>query len=548
MAKILLVEDDNNLREIYEARLQAEGYDIVAARDGEEALTVAMKERPDLIISDVMMPKISGFDMLDIIRSTEETKDVKVIMMTALSQAEDKARADKLGADRYLVKSQVTLEDVAKVAREVLNGSNSPAPKPTDASHTSASSSNQPVAAPTQQPVQSTPPPAPAASPTTVAAAPTTVPSPTPVAAPATPSNDTATTQQATQTSIQETSPAMAAVSSTPTTDDVQQMSQTSDQEQADITAQIDNFIDSTKPAPPPVEDAKTSPQQNSAGQPDQTQTVQSPVEIHQPPTDETTSDGTQPQRTATGKKVIQPLNDPTTSKGPDLDKLLEKEAEKDQMAAIAQDIATKTNSAVSEPVVNEESAGEALRQAAENKDQTADTDNSPEEQHAPEVAISEDGNLHLASSPDSNESTDQPDDTSEQPTGAMNFEESTVSTPPTDQKSATEVSQESDDSVLTKAAEQLTQATQSAAQPTANQQQPTATTQTQTTPQLQEQPNIPHTNGTSIDGVSTPTATTPTVPTAQQQVNQQPQPQQQVQQQTQKQPTSGVDPDDIAL
>ncbi|MBP6962001.1 response regulator, partial [Candidatus Saccharibacteria bacterium] len=112
MAKILLVEDDNNLREIYEARLMAEGYDIVSARDGEEALSVAIKEKPDLVISDVMMPKISGFDMLDILRTTEETKNVKVIMMTALSQAEDKARAEKLGADRYLVKSQVTLEDV----------------------------------------------------------------------------------------------------------------------------------------------------------------------------------------------------------------------------------------------------------------------------------------------------------------------------------------------------------------------------------------------------------------------------------------------------
>lgn len=128
MAKILLVEDDNNLREIYEARLQAEGYDIVSARDGEEALTVAMKEKPDLIISDVMMPKISGFDMLDILRTTEETKNVKIIMMTALSQAEDKERAEKLGADRYLVKSQVTLEDVAKVAREVLEGTS---PEPT---------------------------------------------------------------------------------------------------------------------------------------------------------------------------------------------------------------------------------------------------------------------------------------------------------------------------------------------------------------------------------------------------------------------------------
>ena len=120
MAKIMLVEDDNNLREIYGARLLAEGYEIVSAKDGEEALAIAVKEKPDLIISDIMMPKISGFDMLDILRSTPETKETKVIMMTALSQAEDKERAGKLGADRYLVKSQVTLEDVAKAAAEVL--------------------------------------------------------------------------------------------------------------------------------------------------------------------------------------------------------------------------------------------------------------------------------------------------------------------------------------------------------------------------------------------------------------------------------------------
>ena len=133
MPKIMLVEDDNNLREIYEARLLAEGYEIVSAKDGEEALAMAVKEKPDLIISDVMMPKISGFDMLDILRSTPETRNTKVIMMTALSQSEDKARATKLGADRYLVKSQVTLEDVAKVAREVLSEEESPtAPVTTD--------------------------------------------------------------------------------------------------------------------------------------------------------------------------------------------------------------------------------------------------------------------------------------------------------------------------------------------------------------------------------------------------------------------------------
>ncbi len=128
MAKVMLVEDDNNLREIYEARLLAEGYEIISAQDGEEALALAVKQRPDLIIADIMMPKISGFDMLDILRSTPETKDTKIIMMTALSQAEDKDRANKLGADRYLVKSQVTLEDVARVAHEVLEGKTADTP------------------------------------------------------------------------------------------------------------------------------------------------------------------------------------------------------------------------------------------------------------------------------------------------------------------------------------------------------------------------------------------------------------------------------------
>lgn len=121
MPKVLLVEDDNNLREIYEARLQAEGYEISSAQDGEQALVVAKEFQPDLIISDVMMPKISGFEMLDILRNTEGLKHTRVIMLTALGQAEDKTRADSLGADRYLVKSQVTLEDIIKAAHQLLD-------------------------------------------------------------------------------------------------------------------------------------------------------------------------------------------------------------------------------------------------------------------------------------------------------------------------------------------------------------------------------------------------------------------------------------------
>ena len=123
MAKILLVEDDFSLRDIYSARFTAEGYTVVTASDGEEALAVAVREHPDLIVLDVMMPKISGFDVLDILRSTPETKETKVIMMTALSQEADRKRGEALGVDKYLVKSQVTLEDVVAAVKQSLSGS-----------------------------------------------------------------------------------------------------------------------------------------------------------------------------------------------------------------------------------------------------------------------------------------------------------------------------------------------------------------------------------------------------------------------------------------
>ena len=116
----MLVEDDKSLREIYSIRLVAEGYDIISAGDGEEALALAAQYKPELIIADVMMPKISGFDMLDILRSQPETSKIKVIMMTALSSDEQRQRGEALGAERYLVKSQVGIEDVISTVHEVL--------------------------------------------------------------------------------------------------------------------------------------------------------------------------------------------------------------------------------------------------------------------------------------------------------------------------------------------------------------------------------------------------------------------------------------------
>lgn len=224
MAKVLLVEDDNNLREIYQARLLAEGYDIVTASDGEEALDVAKKEVPELVISDVMMPKLSGFEMLDIMRKTESLQSVKVIMLTALGQAEDQTKADQLGADRYLVKSQVTLEDIINSAKDLLEGgSSATVTEPEATAATEAQPSPEPA---TPQPV------------TTEAQVSPSPQADIPVAdAPAEPEPEQPAAPQMPPT------PA-----STPPTDGLP----TQADQQASVEQQIANFIDNQPASPPP--------------------------------------------------------------------------------------------------------------------------------------------------------------------------------------------------------------------------------------------------------------------------------------------------------
>ena len=112
--KILIVEDDDALASVYQTRLEAEGFLIKRAPNGEEALAAAIEFKPDLILLDVMMPKVSGFDVLDILRNTPETANSKVVMLTALSQESDQQRAKDLGVDDYLVKSQVVIADVVE--------------------------------------------------------------------------------------------------------------------------------------------------------------------------------------------------------------------------------------------------------------------------------------------------------------------------------------------------------------------------------------------------------------------------------------------------
>ena len=118
--KILLVEDDETLAKVYKDRLELEGFLVEYANNGEGALEAAIRFEPELILLDVMLPRLNGFDVLDILRNTPATKNAKIIMLTALSQAKDAERAKQLGADELLVKSQVVIGDVVNCIKHQL--------------------------------------------------------------------------------------------------------------------------------------------------------------------------------------------------------------------------------------------------------------------------------------------------------------------------------------------------------------------------------------------------------------------------------------------
>jgi DNA-binding response OmpR family regulator len=119
--RILLVEDDLTLASLYQMRMEAEGFEVKHCSNGEEALQAARDFKPNLILLDIMMPRLNGFDVLDILRHTPETSHIKIVILSALGQANDQARAKELGADDYLVKSQVVIADVMARLRQHLN-------------------------------------------------------------------------------------------------------------------------------------------------------------------------------------------------------------------------------------------------------------------------------------------------------------------------------------------------------------------------------------------------------------------------------------------
>lgn len=115
MKKILIVDDEADIVEILRFVLESKGYKCLTAYDGEEGLRTAKEESPDLIILDVMMPKINGYKISRLLKYDKKYKDIPILMITARSQEEDKIIGEETGADEYITKPFQVDEVVEKV-------------------------------------------------------------------------------------------------------------------------------------------------------------------------------------------------------------------------------------------------------------------------------------------------------------------------------------------------------------------------------------------------------------------------------------------------
>ena len=118
--KVLIVEDDTMISGMYKTRLEQEGYLVVTAENGSDGLVVAIREKPDLILLDVMMPQIDGFALLQELRLKETFKKTPIILLTNLGTTEDREKGEKFGATDYLVKANLTPTEVSEAVTKYL--------------------------------------------------------------------------------------------------------------------------------------------------------------------------------------------------------------------------------------------------------------------------------------------------------------------------------------------------------------------------------------------------------------------------------------------
>lgn len=120
MNKVLIIEDDAMLAEMYATKFKTEGFAVVQAADGTEGIAVAKKEKPDVILLDVIMPKLDGFGTLQQLKADDSLKRIPVIMLTNLGQEEDIKKGKELGASDYFVKANQTPSQIVEKVQALL--------------------------------------------------------------------------------------------------------------------------------------------------------------------------------------------------------------------------------------------------------------------------------------------------------------------------------------------------------------------------------------------------------------------------------------------
>ena len=116
--KVLVVEDDQFLQKILLLKFAAEGFEVSGAADGEEALKRILAEAPNIVLLDLILPKMNGFDVLTEIRTNPQTRQLPVVVLSNLGQEEDIRRARNLGALDFLVKSDVSIQEIVQRVKE----------------------------------------------------------------------------------------------------------------------------------------------------------------------------------------------------------------------------------------------------------------------------------------------------------------------------------------------------------------------------------------------------------------------------------------------
>jgi DNA-binding response OmpR family regulator len=122
MAKILLVDDDKLMVKMYQGKFEDDGYDVLVAVDGQMGFDKALEVKPDLILLDIMMPRVNGLEMLKNLKSNDTTKNIPVILLTNVGGETDAEQGLSLGAVAYMVKAHYDAKDVVKKVKEILGG------------------------------------------------------------------------------------------------------------------------------------------------------------------------------------------------------------------------------------------------------------------------------------------------------------------------------------------------------------------------------------------------------------------------------------------